>query len=591
MASSKSASVLGILPIAAASVLFALPWYVLPACAQVKLKSIDEPVALTIFLIGKSERFEKIKRHYISRLSPGGKALLLANRRDYEESLKQLKLCRRQNSASADYIRGFCLEGLERHQEAVAAYKRALAGVNLTFNPSSMFYLHVAIPFFETGDYQSCLKYLAIAQKKAHEENLGKSKPRVSVAFVAPRIRALTLEKLGKKKEAFEAYVTFFGKWHHYAQLDQLTSASPKAKENAKKWLAANKSPRSSTPEDQAEFLLRSGKALLVEGNISEGKRALLKVIATGKPPVAIYDRRFKKQPIYLEWLVKGGAASQANAFFGLRDPLVRMKDSAGVLLIQNYIKDGNYSDACTAMRDRLLLQPGNQRQIVTHAIRMKDVPEVVLQGDTDLHSEEVELHLEGSPYLQMAYSMNKEILQAFQNLVSGPLMDKAAKLAEQQRFADCLPVLDKLINERHDLPPPPTIVEYQAMYQFGNLHRYVLELPRIAAAVAADRKNAALSFANFGSSDSKSRRIWQPVEDRLLGRPVRLDDVDKEVRTVFPRMIEYETFADAVHLMKVGDFKGAAKGFSKAHALAKQNNDPHYAVFARSLQVFCEKQ
>jgi hypothetical protein len=80
-------------------------------------------------------------------------------------------------------------------------------------------------------------------------------------------------------------------------------------------------------------------------------------------------------------------------------------------------------------------------------------------------------------------------------------------------------------------------------------------------------------------------------VEDKLLGRPARLDDVDIEVRSVFPRMIEYETFASAVHLMKVGNLKGAAQEFENSYALAKQNNDPHYAVFARSLKAFCEKQ
>jgi tetratricopeptide (TPR) repeat protein len=588
---SKGVSALVKLTPATLGVLFVLQSFALPASSSKALKSIDEPVALTIFLIGKSERFEKIKREYMRKLSSGGKALLLANRRDCEESLKQLNLCRRNDSPSADYIRGFCLEGLDRHQEAIAAYKRALAKVSLTFNPSSMFYLHAALPFFESGDYHSCLKYLAIAQKKAREENVGKTNPRLSVAFVSARVRALAQERMGQKKDAFESYVSFFGRWHHYAQLDQLLSPSPAAKVNAKNWLAANKLPPSAKPEEQAEFYLRSGRALLIGGNLSQARKALLKVLATGKPPLAVYDRRFKKQPIYLEWLVKGGAASQANAFFGLRDPFVRMKDAAGVLLIQTYLKDGNYTDACIAMRDRLLLQPENQRQIVTHAIRMKDVPEVVLQGDVDLHSEEVEQHLEGSPYLQMAYSMNKEILQAFQNLISGPQMIQAGKLVEEQRFADCLPVLDKLIKERRDLPPPPTIVEYQAMYQFGNLHRYVLELPRIAAAVAADRKNAALSFANFGSSDTKSKRIWQPVEDRLLGRPARLEDVDIEVRNVFPRMIEYESFASAVQLMKVGNFKGAAKEFSNAYALAKQNNDPDYAVFARSLKAFCEKR
>lgn len=570
-------------------VLSLMPLYVMPVYSLGKLQPNDEASAISIFLIGKSTRFEKIQREYMSRLSPGGKALFLANRRDYAEAMKQLEKCPRCGSQSADYIRAFCLEGLGRHREAIAAYRRAESKVDVLFNPSAMFYLHSAIPFFEIGDYKTCTKYLDTAFQKVRIENKGRTNKIASVLFISQRLKPVMLEKSGKYKEALAAYADLFGSENYHIDKPFIASAGSTAR--AKEWLAANKTPPADDQKAAYTYFVECGVSNFVLGNDSAAETALLKAISLEKPPITVSDRRFGNQKIHLDWLGRGVAIAPAAVVSANREAPVRWKDRLTDTLTNVYVRQKKYAEGCKIIRRRLMIEPWNVFQIFGHVIRMRDVRQVVTQQDVDVHSEDLEMRLESSPLLQLAPTGGKEIERAFEKDMGGPLFDKASGLAQQGRFKECLPVMDALIREKRNLPAPESVAEFHARYQFGSLHLYAVELLRIGVAFAAGSKDAVLSFGNFGRTDSKSRRIWQPVEDSLLGRPAKIGEVDIETRSVFPRILTYEQFAAGVHLMKVGNLKEAAAAFGKVYTCPVKQQDHAFSTFAKALKKYCESR
>ncbi len=562
---------------------------IMPACALGPLDVNDEPASVAIFLIGKSERFERIKREYMSRLSPGGKALLLANRRDYALAIEQLKKCPRADSASADYVRAFCLEGLGRHKESIAAYQKAAAKVDLTFNPSSMFYLHFAIPYFESGDYKNSLKYINIAVKKAREENRGKTNGRTSVLFVAQRLIPVIEERTGQYRKALDSYTEIFGKEQFH--FDKPIKSTNTQQSGAKEWLGTKKLPEKTTEQNAYAYYLKSAKSYLSLGNFNAARVVLLKAVALEKTPLTVSDKRFGDLKVQVDFLGKGVSIAPSSVAKPRPETSEHNKDMVNVCMANVYLHEKNYAECCKWIRRMLKIPPWHVHQIFAHVIRMRDVAQLVTQQDVDVHSEDLEVRMESSPLLQLAPLKSKEIEQAYDKSVASPLLDKAGRLAEQGRFRECMSFMDAVIREKKNLPPPETLVEYQARYQLGSVALYSVELLRIGVAYAAESKDAVLSFANFGRMDNKSRRIWQPVEDQLLGRPARIGEVDEETRTVFPRMIAYENFAAGVHSLKDGNYKDAAKSFAKVYVCPPAQRDPVYSVFAKALEVHCKNR
>lgn len=564
-----------------------LPLFVIPAPAANKQMSDAETASTAIFLVGRSPRFEAIRAQYMKLLSPGGKALFLANRRDYAEAINQLRLCPKRESQSADYIRAYCLEWLGRHGEALAAYKRAESRIDMLFNPSAMFYLHFAVPYFEIGDYQNCNKYLELALKKVRDENSGRTQKIASVLFIYQRLKPVMLERSGRFREAIAGYADLFGSERYHLEKPYVASANSQA--HAKEWLAGNKVPPSGDKGSVYEFYIKSGEFNFVIGDDAAAEAALLKAVSLEKPPLCICDKRFGNQKIPLDWLGRGVSIAPAAVVSAGRDVPARWKDRLTDVLTNVYVRRKKYAEACKTIRRRLVIEPWNVFQIFGHVIRMRDVSQVVTQQDVDVHSQELEMRLESSPLIQLAPTGGKDVDRAFDKIMTGPLFEKASNLALKGGFKECLPLMDALIREKKNLPAPESLAEYQARYQFGSLHVYAVELLRIGIAFAAESKDAVLSFGNFGKVDGKAKIVWQPVEDKLLGRQERSTEVDRETRSVLPRFISYENFASGVYLMKAGNFKSASKQFAKVYTCPVRQQDVAFISFAKALKKYCD--
>lgn len=574
---------------AAFLVILMLPLYVIPVSGVNRQIADAETAAAAIFLVGRSPRFDALRVQYMKLLSPGGKALFLANRRDYAEAINELKLCPKRESQSAEYIRAYCLEGLGRHEEALAAYKRAESKIDMLFNPSAMFYLHFAVPYFEIGDYRNCNKYLELALKKVRDENRGRTQKIASVLFIYQRLKPVMLERSGRFKEAIAAYADLFGSERYHLEKPYVAGSNSQAR--AKEWLAGNKVPPSGDKGSVYEFYIKSGEFNFVIGDDAAAETALLKAMSLEKPPISISDKRFGNQKILLDWLGRGVSIAPAAVVSAGRDVPARWKDRLTDALTNVYVRRKKYAEACKTIRRRLIIEPWNVFQIFGHVIRMRDVSQVVTQQDVDVHAQELEMRLESSPLIQLAPTGGKEVDRAFDKLMTGPLFDKASNLALKGRFKECLPLMDALIREKKNLPAPESLAEYQARYQFGSLHVYAVELLRIGIAFAAESKDAVLSFGNFGKLDGKAKIVWQPVEDKLLGRKERSTAVDNETRSILPRFISFENFASGVNLMKVGNFKAASKQFAAVYTCPVRQQDVAFVSFAKALKKYCDER
>lgn len=322
------------------------------------------------------------KSEYMKKLSPGGKVYFLACRRDYKEALALLARIPKNNTGSHLYVKAFCLEGLDRHAEALKCYRAAKAamrpgqvgsssGSSYGFCPGFRFYFQSANAAINAGSVKECMEDLDVIEEKSLQRSPNSNYPRYVRAEVKKR-KIVMVEKKGNHKEAFEKYLALFSENGDQFKLSQPLTGDAQSKVRAAAWLQANqKRPKNASAEMLGVYLLTAGKANLSMGNISAATTLLTEAAAVEMPP--------------LQWSSGGD------------DPRVlrSIKDEARKLLVKIYFKQKNYPVCCRYIREIFNDEPFEAMKTRYNTISMYDVPQLVTEQDMREHDEHIEADLD----------------------------------------------------------------------------------------------------------------------------------------------------------------------------------------------------
>ncbi len=558
-----------------------------------KTKNLE--IAASVIVIGNdpTNRFKSAKDEYLKKLSAGGKACFLLNRRDYQEALDALERCPNKDSGSGEYVRAMCLEGLDKHKESVAAFERAKAKIGSGFHPSAVFYLQFATPYFRLGDYENCLKYLELARKNEVKPLIPGPGGQSPFSIAVSRRSLVAQEKKGQAKEAFDKYVAIFGKVQGQLHLNEPITASPEVVAKAKAWLAKNKAPAETHPVDQAKFYLTTGKAQIAVGDLNAAKAALAKASDMTIPDLVVKDRRFGTMWLDAENITgsskKNGPVPPSGMAVS-HNALVQLKDQASVLLVRLYLKEKNYAEACKYLRRTFAVDPADSFLSYFNVIHFKEVPDLVTSDDLGVHSAEVEERLEQAPLLVLGvHSDKKSVLKAVIPMLKHPLLDKARQQVEQLQYAECLKSLDQYLAIYRNAKPATTKTQMEAEVYFEYAQVFRVSLLKISAAFASNRRDVALSVGRDLQGKRASEVMWESVSNKLEGKNLPLSDYDSAMQKKYPTLIDWGYYASGVRLMKFGDYKAAANEFAKIGA--SKTKDATLHAYAVAMKKFCEKQ
>jgi tetratricopeptide (TPR) repeat protein len=325
-----------------------------------------------------SQRQRDYKREYMKKLSPGGKVYFLACRRDYKEALALLAKLPKNNTGSHLYVKAFCLEGLDRHAEALKCYRAAKASMKVGtagsaygFNPGFRFYFQSAAAAINAGSEKDCLEDLDVIEEKSLQRSPNSNYPRYVRAEIKKR-RICMVEKKGLHKEAFEKYLALFSETGDQFKLSQPLTGDAQSKSRAAAWLQANPNrPQGVSAEKLGIYLLTAGKANLSMGNIPQAT-AILKEAAAIEMPHLVWE--------------SGGD-----------DPRVlrMIKDESRKLLVKIYFKQKNYPLCCRYIREIFNDEPFQAMKTRYNTISMYDVPQLVSEQDMKEHDERLEADMD----------------------------------------------------------------------------------------------------------------------------------------------------------------------------------------------------
>lgn len=324
------------------------------------------------------QRMRDYKSEYMKRLSPGGKVYFLACRRDYKEALALLAKLPKNNTGSALYVKAFCLEGLDRHAEALKCYRAAKAAMRVGsagsaygFNPGFRFYFQSAAAAINAGAEKDCMEDLDVIEEKSLQRSPNSNYPRYVRAEIKKR-RICMVEKKGLYKEAFEKYLALFSETGDQFKLNQPLTGDAQSKARAAAWLQANpKRPQGAAAEKLGIYLVTAGKANLTMGNIGAATTILTESAAIQMP--------------HLLWTSGGD------------DPRVlrMIKDESRKLLVKIYFKQKNYPVCCRYIREIFNDEPFEAMKTRYNTISMYDVPQLVTEQDMKEHDELLEADLD----------------------------------------------------------------------------------------------------------------------------------------------------------------------------------------------------
>ena len=539
------------------------------------------------------DKIKGARGEYLKKLSAGGKACFLVNRRDYQEALSMLETCPAKDSGSGEYVRAMCLEGLEKHKESVAAFERARAKIGSTFNPSAVFYLQFATPYYRLGDYDNSLKYLELARTKETKPLIPLPKAESALSFAVARRSLVVQEKKGQAKESFDKYVAIFGSAQGQLHLNDPITASPEVVARAKAWLAKNKAPADAHPVEQAKFYLTTGKAYIAAGDLNAAKAALAKASEMIIPDLVIHDKRVGDVSLAGD---RFGAPSKdkkpdvKDNMVVSHNALVKINDQASVLLVRLYVKEKNYAEACKYLRKTFANDPAENFLMSCNVIHFKDVPELVTQQDLALHSNEVEQRLEHFPLVVMGLQSDiKAIIKAIKPMIEHPLLAKARKQIEQLQYADCLKSLDEYLAIYNNERPATTKTQAEADMVMRGQQIFRISILKMSVAFAANRRDVALSLGRNLEGDNALRLRWKSVIAKLEGSKEPLSAFDIQMQKDYPTLIDWGNYAAGIRFMKLGDHKAAAAEFAKIAPGKGKDSTLH--VYAVAMKKFCDKQ
>ncbi len=457
----------------------------------------------------RGERQSPEKQKYMQKLSPGGKIYFLACRQDWQEALDLLERFPRKNTGSALYVKAYCLEKLKRHEEAIRIYAQANSKVDMIFNPGFKFYFHYADAQINAGLLRDALKNLDVAESKY--ETAPKYGYTGQAAFnMMRRLKYVVLEKDGQYEKAFQGYRHQLDPHQKvFKNLDEKLDRSPAKRAAAEKYLKENpRAPRSDLTNEYLDYLFSTGNAMLILGRKAEAIEYYKKIDAF-KPWYEVRKTKIVEK----------------------ESDLKVIKVNAQVALIKLAYQDKDFKQCCELMRNVFATFSADPVEYAEHkyaVISMKDVPQLVVQHDVDLHSQTAELTLDRRPLVsnvprdELVGDKRRAFLKRQRRrkglYSSDPLLAKAHEQILAAQFGRCYTSLDEFLRTNSVLSSAHRGTrEGQRASVFDRHYVYKVRLLQLAAGYGAGMKSQALSFRIY-SEPRKSLR-WRAIEARLLGR------------------------------------------------------------------------
>ncbi len=523
------------------------------------------------------ERQSKEKEAYMKRLSAGGKIYFLACRQDWKESLDLLEKFPHKDTGSALYVKAYCLEKLKRHEEAIMVYSRAKSKVDMIFNPGFKFYFHFADAQINGGQLGEALKNIDMAESKY--QTAPKYGYTGQAAFnMMRRLKYVILEKDEQYEKAFAGYCEQLDPHKRIPHLNEKLVVTKEKQKNAEAFLRENpKPPAQDRGDDYVNHWLSTGNAYLLLGKTAKAKACYEKVEA------------------YKPWYeVRKTKLAEDDA------PLKEGKLNAQLSMLKLLYAEKDFKKCCIQIRnvyDTLGVNPVEYAEHKYAVISMKDVPQLVLQQDVDLHSQIAETVLDKEPFVS---GLQKEKLKgerrtAFERrrerrlalFADDPLLTRAHRELQQKDFARCSATLDQFLRVNSHLS-----LEHKGYYQgrkagvFDRNFVYQVRLLQLAVGYASGRKSQTLSFRVYSEPLHSAR--WDAIEDRLLGRRGSNTASDLEKFRHEPEFAAWCHVAAGVNMMSTGNYKGAGREFGM---VTLPEEILHLADYMSVLKAFCERQ
>lgn len=315
----------------------------------------------------------QLRERFKNKLSPGGKIYFLACSGNFAEALKLLDKLPQRDTGSGLYLRAVCLDGMQKHLDAVASFSKAKAKVGKTFNPGFRFYLHNSTAQIAIGQRAEAAKNLKeVAEKSSDALKYSSTKFLVANSVVKRLYYLMELD--GKFKEAFDGYLDLYGNAKNQMQIEEPQAIDDSIKARAAKWLREHPTTPPGDKVQVCKYLTTKAKAQLAVKETEKAKSTLLEAVKLRIPTNA--DMTFE----FLN---------------GQYSALTKAREVAGSILLSLDVKINDYKAACKHCRAMFLTDPANEMKESLTCVSMKDIAEVLTPNDAKLHSEQTERQLD----------------------------------------------------------------------------------------------------------------------------------------------------------------------------------------------------
>ncbi len=532
----------------------------------------------------KGEPESTAKAAYLKKLSPGGRIFFLANRLDFQEALNGLNSFPKRDSASALYVKAFCLTGLNKPVEAVQAFKAAERKIDNFFNPGAKFYLQYATAHYFSGNYSDALKYLALAEEKSKSKKGGaKEHAFQTIAYSVPKRRGMIKEKQGQYKEAFDEYLTYFPKKNRQFHLSEPIVANAEIAGRAKKWLSENPAAPNGDATKQAKFYLTQGKAYLAVADMERATESLKKAANNQEIDISL------------------------NTLIGIRS-FSAVRDDANTLLVRIFYLQKNLKESCAAIRAIFIKDPAEEFKTQFVSLAMRDVAQIIGQSDFEAHDAQLESKLDTMASSRLEFSGRGTTVETI-DTVDEKLLKSAQLDMQSKNYKSAYSMLKEFHRSNAD---SETTVGHKTLIvrhiAYREKYDRKVQMLKIAAGVAAGITaleldlNAGMNKSSFvhgipvaflerdlrSGGSTGPYEFWEAINDVLHGRDIqkRKDIKNLEKRAAFAPWCH---FARGVKTMYEKDYKTAASEFNAIKDAASTDKD--LSIYSRVLKEECEKR
>lgn len=511
------------------------------------------------------KNFKDAKLNYLRRLSPGGRILFLANRKDFREALSELNRFDRQDTGSALYVKAMCLDGLKKHAEAVQCFAAARAKIDLVFHPGPKFYLQYATALMHAQDFSAALKNLDAAEQRSEQGANKGTRSEYEISGSVRKRKAAIYEMQGRYKEALSEYVFLCGNNASHFKLNSPMKTAPLGIEHVTKWLKENRTVPTQSVLLQSEYFMMKGKAHMQLGQADEAKAWLKKALSIFENEKVInsLQPRFRRRISQHEYATR-------------------------CMLVRVDYELGNFQDCCRTMRSIAGKGLTNEFDNYFTTISMADVPQLVWQKDVELHSVDLEQELDFVDYLHNPLGADKK---KGSRAIEVPAIDETLLVQARKEinfgaYRHCYDTLQKFIdaNVAEGFAPAQ---QYLRGFKFADLYLHKVRMLRLGVGYALGTPDLALSLR--GDIDPGESEFWSAVEDRLLGRKGVNTAKDSLLVKKNPRFIPWCHYAMAVRALSKKNYKAAAAEFGAVKL--PDSLDKDLPVYSRVLKAFCERQ